>query len=294
MYVQLTCVIVDADQANREELAAFLTHFGAQPVAQLGSVEHLGELLSRPDAPTLAIVNLDPVPHETLKKIAAFPKQFPAASFFLMSQTVDPNLLMEAMHLGIREFIPLPISEQKFSSAVERVASMHGMGKRARIIQVVPTVGGCGSTTIACNVAASLAQSSKTVLIDLDLMRGGVASYFDTRARYTIADVMDAGEKLDKQLLDNALMIHKKSNLAILARPELPEDTQRVNQAGLTRLLNVLSRVFDYVVIDSVMSISPMYASVTSPAPRTPSGSWARCDEWAWNPSRFARSSIVS
>src|SRR5208282_4754957 len=182
--------------------------------------------------------------------------------FFLMSQTVDPNLLMEAMHLGIREFIPLPISEQKFSSAVERVASMHGMGKRARVIHVVPTVGGCGSTTIACNVAAALAQTGKTVLIDLDLMRGGVASYFDTRARYTIADVMDAGEKLDKQLLDNALMIHKKSNLAILARPELPEDTQRVNQAGLTRLLNVLSRVFDHVVIDSIMSISPMYASV--------------------------------
>jgi pilus assembly protein CpaE len=266
MYVQLTCVIVDSDQANREELAAFLTHFGAQPVAQLGSVEHLSELLSRPDAPTLAIVNLDPMPQETLRKISGFPRQFPAASFFLMSQTVDTNLLMEAMHLGIREFIPLPISEQKFSAAVERVANMHGMGKRARIIQVVPTVGGCGSTTIACNVAASLAQHGKTVLIDLDLMRGGVASYFDTRARYTIADVMDAGEKLDKQLLDNALMIHKKSNLAILARPELPEDTQRVNQAGLTRLLNVLSRVFDYVVIDSIMSISPMYASVIQSA----------------------------
>jgi pilus assembly protein CpaE len=266
MYVQLTCVIVDADQANREELAAFLTHFGAQPVAQLNGVEQLAELLNRPDAPTLAIVNLDPMPQDTLRKIAGFPRQFPGVSFFLMSQTVDPNLLMEAMHLGIREFIPLPISEQKFSAAVERVAQMHGMGKRARIIQVVPTVGGCGSTTIACNVAASLAQGGKTVLIDLDLMRGGVASYFDTRARYTIADVMDAGEKLDKQLLDNALVIHKKSNLAILARPELPEDTQRVNQAGLLRLLNVLSRVFDYVVIDSIMSISPMYAAIIQQA----------------------------
>ena len=75
------------------------------------------------------------------------------------------------------------------------------------------------------------------MLVDLDLVRGGVASYFDTRPRYTIADVMDSAEKVDKQLLDNALAIHQKSNLAILARPELPEDTQRVNPAGVQRLL---------------------------------------------------------
>jgi pilus assembly protein CpaE len=100
----------------------------------------------------------------------------------------------------------------------------------------------------------------------MDLMRGGVAGYFDTRARYTIADIMDAAEKVDKQLLDNALAIHKKSGLALLARPELPEDTQRVNTAGLSRLLNVLNRLFDFVVIDSLMSISPMYASMVQAA----------------------------
>jgi len=262
MYVQLNCAIVDADQANRDELATFLVHYGAQPVGQFATVEQLVDLLNRPEAPALAIINLDPVPQEILRQVAPLPRQYPSVTFFLMSQTVNPDLLMEAMHLGVREFIPLPISEQKFSAAIERVAQTHGMGRRARIIHVVPTVGGCGSTTVACNIAAAIAQNCKAVLIDLDLMRGGVASYFDTRARYTISDVMEAGDKLDKQLLDNALAIHKKSNLAILARPEMPEDTQRVSEAGLTRLLHVLSRVFDVVVIDSIMSISPMYASL--------------------------------
>ncbi|MGD0388190.1 MAG: AAA family ATPase [Tepidisphaeraceae bacterium] len=262
MYVQMNCVIVDADNTNREELATFLVRFGALPVAQFPTVEPLVQLLGKPDGPLLAIINLDPNPGETLKKIATFPRQFPAVNFFVMSQTVDPNLLMEAMHLGIKEFIPLPMSEQKFTTALERVAQVHGMGKKARIIHVIPTIGGCGSTTVACNVAAALASMGKTVLIDMDLIRGGAASYFDIRCRYTIADVMDAAEKLDKQLLDNALTIHKKSGLAILSRPDLPEDTQRVNQSGLVRLVNMLSRVFDYVVIDSLMSISPMYSSM--------------------------------
>jgi len=262
MYVQMNCVIVDADNTNREELATFLVRFGALPVAQFPNVEPLVQTLGKPDGPLLAIINLDPNPGETLKKIATFPRQFPAVNFFVMSQTVDPNLLMEAMHLGIKEFIPLPMSEQKFTTALERVAQVHGMGKKARIIHVIPTIGGCGSTTVACNVAAALASMGKTVLIDMDLIRGGAASYFDIRCRYTIADVMDAAEKLDKQLLDNALTVHKKSGLAILSRPDLPEDTQRVNQSGLVRLVNMLSRVFDYVVIDSLMSISPMYSSM--------------------------------
>ena len=70
------------------------------------------------------------------------------------------------------------------------------MAKKGKIIHFIPTMGGCGSTTVACNVAASLAKTARTVLLDMDLVRGGVASYFDIRARFTIADIMDSGEKL--------------------------------------------------------------------------------------------------
>ncbi|HZL35428.1 MAG TPA: AAA family ATPase [Tepidisphaeraceae bacterium] len=262
MYVPLNCVIIDSDPSNRQELAVFLARFGVQVVAQLAGIESLPGMLNRADAPQLVIVNLDPDPGETLRRVGHLPRQFNQISFFVMSQMLDANVLMEAMHLGVREFIPLPMSEEKLTGAIERVAQSFGMGKKAKIITVIPTIGGCGSTTVACNIAASLAKSGgKAVLLDLDLVRGGVAGYFDIRPRYTIADVMDSAEKLDKQLLDNALTIHPGSGLAILARPELPEDTQRVNQPGLARLLSVLGRVFDYVVIDSVMSIDPTYSA---------------------------------
>jgi pilus assembly protein CpaE len=267
MYVQLNCVIIDADPTNRQELAQFLTTYGINVLGQLPAADGLGTLLGRADAPQLVIINLDPGAHESLKRVGHLPRQFPGTSFFLMSQLLDANLLMEAMHLGVKEFIPLPMAEQKFSSALERVAMQYGMGKRAKVIHVIPSQGGCGSTTIACNVAASLAKSgAKTCLIDMDTVRGGVSSYFDVRPRYTLADVMDSADKVDKQLLDNALTMHSNSGLAILARPELPEDTQRVTPAGVNRLLGVLGRVFDYVVIDSVMSIDPTYQAAINAA----------------------------
>src|SRR4051812_1316861 len=266
MFVQLNSVIIDSDPANRQELANFLSTFGVNIVGQFSTVENIPQLLTRADAPQLVIINLDPGASDNLRKIGQFPRQFPNVSFFVMSQVLDPNLLMEAMHLGVKEFIPLPIGEQKFAAAVERAAQIHGMGKKARIIHVVPTQGGCGSTSVACNIAASLAANHKAALIDLDLLRGGVASYFDTRARFTIADVMESGEKVDKQLLDNALAIHQKSKLAILSRPDLPEDALRVNQPGINRLFNILGRMFDYVVADSMMSIDPVYSTAIQAA----------------------------
>jgi pilus assembly protein CpaE len=266
MFVQLNCIIVDPDSGNRQEMANFLGGFGVNVVGQMSGLDALPGMLSRSDAPQLVIVNLDPNPHESLKKLANMPRQFAAIHFFAMSSVLDPNLLMEAMHGGVREFIPLPITEAKFAAAIERVAQGSGMGKRARIIHVIPTQGGCGSTTISCNLAASLAANAKTCLIDMDLTRGGVASYFDTRARYTLADVMDPNTKLDKQLLDNALAMHAKSKVALLARPDLPEDTERVTAAGVQRLLNVVGRAFDFVVIDSLMSISPLFAGIIQAA----------------------------
>jgi pilus assembly protein CpaE len=77
---------------------------------------------------------------------------------------------------------------------------------------------------------------------------------------------MDAVEKADRTLLDNALAIHKGSGLAILSRPDLPEDIQRVNGPGVHRLLTMLGRMFDYVVIDSVMSVDPIYAATIAAA----------------------------
>ena len=261
MFIQLTCVIVDADEPNRNELGQFLAGHSITPIASYGNTEQLAQHLGKTDKPQLVIVNLDPGAADNLRHIAPLIRQYPEVSFFVMSQVLDPNLLMEAMHVGVKEFIPLPIAEQKFKTALERLASAHGMSHKGQVINVIPTIGGVGSTTIACNVAALLAQKHKTCLVDLDLVRGGVATYFDVRPRFTIADIAQSGENVDRQVLDNALTIEPKSGVAILARPDLPEDTQRIHQSGYARLLNVLTRMFDYVVVDSMMSIDPIYAT---------------------------------
>jgi pilus assembly protein CpaE len=73
---------------------------------------------------------------------------------------------------------------------------------------------------------------------------------------------MQSAERVDQQLLENALVQHDRCGLHIMARPELPEETQRISQQGTRLLLNVLGRMFDYIVIDSIMSVDPVYSAL--------------------------------
>ncbi len=258
----MNCVIVDQDAANRQELTSFLQANGITSVNALQRIDQL-EVALRPAAGTppvgLVIVQIDPQPQDAIYQLTPYIRQHPQVNFFVMSATLEAGLVLDAMHAGVKEFVTLPVNQQKFRAAIERVSQLQGHQKRAKVLHFIPSVGGCGSTTIACNVATSLAKNAKTVLIDLDLVRGAVGNAFDIRPRYSIADLMDPTTELDGALLDNALAVHRGSGLAVLARPELCEDAQRITKQGVQRLLGVVSRLFDYVVIDSMMSTDAVY-----------------------------------
>ncbi len=266
MFVQMNCIIVDADAANRQEMSDFLSNNGVQVASATSAVESLPAMLSQGNAPRLVIVNIDPNPTENLHRLGQLIRQFPSITFFVMSAVVDAGVVMEAMHQGVKDFIPLPVNQQKFLSSIERLAASEGADARAKVIHVVPTIGGCGATSIACNVAASLAKHGKTLILDLDLIGGAVANAFDLRPKYSVADVMDLATDLDKALIDNAIAIHRPTSLAVLARPEAPEDSQRVSRQGFSRLLAITSRMFDYIVIDSKLSLDPLYMAALQSA----------------------------
>lgn len=261
MFTRLTSIVVDANGSSSQEMSDFLVRHGVGVVAQLLSPDQLRPFLARCDAPQVVVVHLGANPQETLRKVSSLVRDHPAVSFFALSSAVEPGLLMEAMRVGIREFIPLPVNEDRFVAGLARVSQLGGTAKRARVINVIPSIGGCGASTIACNIAVCLAKAGKTALIDLDLVRGTVASSLDLRPRFTLADLMASAEKLDHQLLENALTVHEPSGLSVLPRPNLPEEIHSINQASFSRLLDAVGRSFDYVVLDSVMSVDPVYAS---------------------------------
>lgn len=266
MHLSLTSIVVDSNPADRQEMVQFLMQHGVGVQAELGSMEPLAETLAGSDLAQLVVVNLDPQPRENLGRVAQLVRQHPGISFLVMSRVLDPDLLMDAVHSGVKEFVALPVDEDRFARGLARIADAHRGARRGRVLHVLPTAGGCGATTVACNLAVALARHGKTVLVDLDLARGTVATSFDIRPRFTIADLMDLSQRLDRQLLDSALAVHEPSGVAILGRPELPEDAHKVSAQGVERLLHCLGREFDYVVMDSLTIMDAISHAVVKAA----------------------------
>ena len=132
MLLQLNTIIVDSDPTYRQEMSEYLSSYGVEIVAQLGDLESLPAALTKAGNVQLVILNLEPHGPQWLRKLGNIPRQFQNVNFFVLSKTVDATLLMEAMQMGVREFIPLPINEETFTAALDRISQHASTGKIGR------------------------------------------------------------------------------------------------------------------------------------------------------------------
>jgi pilus assembly protein CpaE len=88
-----------------------------------------------------------------------------------------------------------------------------------------------------------------TCLVDLDFQHGAVADYLDLEPRLNLAEIEPRPDRLDRQLLEVMLSYHA-SGLAVVAAPNRPAEMRSFDPDVVTRLLDLVSANFEYVVFD--------------------------------------------
>jgi len=149
----------------------------------------------------------------------------------------------------IRQLDAMSTKENK--TLIDEVKHLLGQDSRSsRQICVIGSASGAGATTVACNLALELAKHSKTALIDLDLEFGGIECVFDIDANHTISDVCNISkdEEIDKSLLNSALC--EQNGVFILGRPNHILEANSVSPDGVSKILQVVSDMFDFVTVD--------------------------------------------
>jgi pilus assembly protein CpaE len=124
----------------------------------------------------------------------------------------------------------------------------------AQIFTFLPAVGGAGVTTLAVQTAMLLLNSgargkTSTCLVDLDFQHGACADYLDIEPRLNLGEIEPRPERLDRQLLEVMLSQHP-SGLSVIAAPNRPAEMRSFDPNVVTRLLDLVSSHFDYVVFD--------------------------------------------
>jgi pilus assembly protein CpaE len=88
-----------------------------------------------------------------------------------------------------------------------------------------------------------------TCLVDLDFQHGACADYLDLEPRLELNEIETRPERLDRQLLEVMTAYHS-SGLAVIAAPCRPAEMRSFDPDMVTRLLDLVSSHFNYVVID--------------------------------------------
>jgi pilus assembly protein CpaE len=122
--------------------------------------------------------------------------------------------------------------------------------------------GGAGTTTVAVNCAVEIARLTKrpTAIVDLKPSLGEVALFLGVRPRFTVLDAIENLHRLDREFL-RELMARHKSELDILAGSEQFDRPNQQDASAIEELLRVLSRLYDYIVIDAGNMINSATAS---------------------------------
>jgi pilus assembly protein CpaE len=121
--------------------------------------------------------------------------------------------------------------------------------------------GGVGTTTVALNVAATLAAHRRVILMDLHAELGSLPLYFQPhRSVRDIGDLLNAAERAEDIVLhelESCLWPVKNiPGLQVLFGSRSPRNSIPLDPANATGILALASEIADYVVLDLPASLS--------------------------------------
>jgi pilus assembly protein CpaE len=174
----------------------------------------------------------------------------------VITQAFDESVARRLMQMRVADFLVKPVPPVELVQTCARVAKKpaNTESAEAQIITFLPAVGGAGVTTLAVQTAMLLLNSgtrgkTATCLVDLDFQHGACADYLDIEPRLNINEIEPRPERLDRQLLE-VMLSHHASGLAVVAAPNRPAEMRSFDPDVVTRLLDLVSSNFDYVVFD--------------------------------------------
>ncbi|MBI3933167.1 MAG: P-loop NTPase [Acidobacteria bacterium] len=224
--------------------------------------------------PDVILLGLEGNAESSLSFAADLRKSNPSLRILACSPDPPPDskLLLAAMRSGVQEILAAPLTTSAVQEALTRFQDGHPTAGRTgldKLILVMGSKGGVGTSTVAVNLAVQLMQVTERRVALLDLARpvGHVGLLLDLAPRFTIRDAAENIERLDSHFL-SGLMTRHKSGLEILAGVSQTEEWHQILPFSLPGIINVVQNSYDYVVMDygSVYSMEWLSALVLQQA----------------------------
>jgi pilus assembly protein CpaE len=207
--------------------------------------------------PEIVIVETDNS-EGTLRILRFLHTTLPNARLLVISAITDPQLIIELMRCGVREFLPSPVPQPALLEAFNRHVSdktratthVQTRAKRGKLYCIMSAKHGSGATTVAVNLAGVIAARGRqrTALIDLDRPLGDAAAYLNVKPNFTVTDALAAGTRLDSVLLESYMQ--STHGFQILPGFREHASNMALTAEKLAHLLEIAQTSFDHTIVD--------------------------------------------
>jgi pilus assembly protein CpaE len=256
---ELSVVIVATDNEQRAVLQVLVdgtsvartVHTCASfPVASSDPVTRRVKT-ANPDVTLIDLPNDNPLP--ALRAVELLHQEMPEGAIFAIGNLNQPQLIVNAMRAGAREFIERPATTNDLIEAFVRLnASQRRVrqeGPRGKVFSVINAKGGNGATTVAVNLGLALqASHGQTALVDVAPL-GHAALHMNLKPMFNVADAIRNLHRMDAHLLESFMTRHS-SGLQLLSGTNAPAAIDP-STAEFVKLFDMLVTHYRYVVVDA-------------------------------------------
>ena len=202
------------------------------------------------------------------RKIELLMNSLDSLDVFITAPDLDKELLLRAMRIGVKEFFTQPFDKEEIENAlfklIDRREKKPIPRKSGKIIDIMGSKGGVGTTTVAVNLAANLAtnKSKHVALVDMNMIFGDIPMFLNLKPEYNWGDISNSIDRLDAAFLMTILTKHPLLNLHVLSSPTYFNGAQPYPKDMINRFLGIMKGMFDFVVIDSGQSLTDISLSI--------------------------------
>jgi pilus assembly protein CpaE len=271
---RLGVAVIDEDDAVRSVLIDHVRRFDSSAT----TFENVAEFQDSTDPLKPAVVVIGPSadPDEAIRQAERMLFMRQNYGVVMVVYDLSTRLLQQALRAGVVDVVAVAAEDEELLEALSRAASRvekqtprpaapsgtePGPAPEGRVVTVFCTKGGAGKSVTAVNLAVTLARRTiqPVVLVDADLQFGDIALMLQLQPSHTIMDAVQAGERVDRNLVESILLRHEPSGVLVLAAPTEPTSADQITRDDLVRVLSVLREMCAYIVIDT----SPNFGEVT-------------------------------
>lgn len=255
---QVDVLLISEDVELKELLAdgfAEKKHFIMKTVkGKISDTENFLNMGTLPGVLLVDLLNAAPDDLTALERVKR--ARYADTPIIALSSYLDQEIVRRLVQIKVDDWLPKdsPFADiYRSCERLNRTPPVEKRNKDAVCYSFFPAAGGAGNTTLAIQTAFILGRSTKhmesTCLVDLNFQDGAIADYLDIAPSFRIEELANAPGRLDRQLLEVMLTRHS-SGLSVLATPRVPAKYIEVSEGLIGAVLGLLTRSFDYVVID--------------------------------------------